>query len=201
MRHRKAGRRLGRNSSHRKAMYRNMVTSLMVHGQIKTTEAKAKELRRIADKIITMGKRVPPSSLEGLKGEELKAAQARRLHFIRRVRRWVNSPEAIERLFGEYAERFAKRPGGYTRILKTGFRSGDDAPMALIQLVGDFSESDAKPKKKAAAAAAPEPVEEAAEAPVEAADATVEAAEAPAETVDEAPAADAAEAEEPSSEE
>jgi large subunit ribosomal protein L17 len=178
-------------------MYRNMVTSLMVHGQIKTTEAKAKELRRIADKIITMGKRVPPSSLEGLKGEELKAAQARRLHFIRRVRRWVNSPEAIERLFGEYAERFAKRPGGYTRILKTGFRSGDDAPMALIQLVGDFSESDAKPKK---AAVAPEPVEEAAEAPVEAADATVEAAEAPAETVDEAPAADAAEAEESSGE-
>ena len=65
MRHRKAGRRLGRNSSHRKAMYRNMVTSLIVHGQIKTTEAKAKELRRIADKIITMGTRVPLSSLDG----------------------------------------------------------------------------------------------------------------------------------------
>lgn len=197
MRHRKAGRRLGRNSSHRKAMYRNMVTSLMVHGQIKTTEAKAKELRRIADKIITMGKRVPPSSLEGLKGEELKAAQARRLHFIRRVRRWVNSPEAIERLFGEYAERFAKRPGGYTRILKTGFRSGDDAPMALIQLVGDFSESDAKPKKAQKAAAAPEPVEE---TPVEAAEAAP-AEEAPAETAEETPAAEAAEAEETSSEE
>lgn len=199
MRHRKAGRRLGRNSSHRKAMYRNMVTSLMVHGQIKTTEAKAKELRRIADKIITMGKRVPPSSLEGLKGEELKAAQARRLHFIRRVRRWVNSPEAIERLFGEYAERFAKRPGGYTRILKTGFRSGDDAPMALIQLVGDFSESDAKPKKKAAAAPAPAPAEEAAVEATE--EAPVEAAETPAEDAEEAPSADAAEAEESSSEE
>lgn len=198
MRHRKAGRRLGRNSSHRKAMYRNMVTSLMVHGQIKTTEAKAKELRRIADKIITMGKRVPPSSLEGLKGEELKAAQARRLHFIRRVRRWVNSPEAIERLFGEYAERFAKRPGGYTRILKTGFRSGDDAPMALIQLVGDFSESDAKPKK-AAAAPAPAPAEEAAVEATE--EAPVEAAETPAEDAEEAPSADAAEAEESSSEE
>jgi large subunit ribosomal protein L17 len=180
-------------------MYRNMVTSLMVHGQIKTTEAKAKELRRIADKIITMGKRVPPSSLEGLKGEELKAAQARRLHFIRRVRRWVNSPEAIERLFGEYAERFAKRPGGYTRILKTGFRSGDDAPMALIQLVGDFSESDAKPKKKAAAAPAPAPAEEAAVEATE--EAPVEAAEAPAEDAEEAPSADAAEAEESSSEE
>ena len=79
MRHRKSGRRLGRNSAHRKAMYRNMVTSLMVHGRIKTTEAKAKELRRIADRVITMGKRVPPSSLESLSGEELKAAQARRL--------------------------------------------------------------------------------------------------------------------------
>ena len=89
MRHRKSGRRLGRNSAHRKAMYRNMVTSLMVHGRIKTTEAKAKELRRIADRVITMGKRVPPSTLENLSGEELKAAQARRLHFIRRARRWV----------------------------------------------------------------------------------------------------------------
>lgn len=164
MRHRKAGRRLGRNSAHRKAMYRNMVTSLMVHGQIKTTEAKAKELRRIADKIITMGKRVPPSTLEGLKGEELKAAQARRLHFIRRARRWVNNPEALERLFGEYAERYKQRPGGYTRILKAGFRSGDDAPMALIELVGDFSPSEAKPKKAEAAEpaveAAPESNEE-----------------------------------------
>ena len=95
MRHRKAGRRLGRNSAHRKAMYRNMVTSLMVHGQIQTTEAKAKELRRIADKVITMGKRVPPSTMEGLSGEALKAAQARRVHFIRRARRWVNTPKHL----------------------------------------------------------------------------------------------------------
>ena len=174
MRHRKSGRRLGRNSAHRKAMYRNMVTSLMVHGRIKTTEAKAKELRRIADKIITMGKRVPPSSLDSLSGEQLKAAQARRLHFIRRARRWVNNPEALERLFGEYAERYKLRPGGYTRILKVGFRSGDQAPMALIELVGDYDPSTAKvraPKKEAAPEAAAEeaPVEEAAaeEAPVE----------------------------------
>ena len=170
MRHRKAGRRLGRNSAHRKAMYRNMVTSLMVHGQIKTTEAKAKELRRIADKIITMGKRVPPSTLDGLKGEELKAAQARRLHFIRRARRWVNNPEALERLFGEYAERYKQRPGGYTRILKAGFRSGDDAPMALIELVGDFDPSAEKPK--AVEAAAPSVDEE--EAPAATADSAEE---------------------------
>ena len=156
MRHRKAGRRLGRNSAHRKAMYRNMVTSLMVHGQIQTTEAKAKELRRIADKVITMGKRVPPSTMEGLSGEALKAAQARRVHFIRRARRWVNNPEALERLFGEYAERYKLRPGGYTRIRKVGFRSGDQAPMALIELVGDYDPSEAKvkaPKQEAAPAA------------------------------------------------
>jgi len=134
-------------------MYRNMVTSLMVHGRIKTTEAKAKELRRIADRVITMGKRVPPSSLDNLSGEELKAAQARRLHFIRRARRWVNDKEALERLFGEYAERYKQRPGGYTRILKVGYRSGDQAPMAMIELVGDFDPSQVKvraPKQEAA---------------------------------------------------
>jgi large subunit ribosomal protein L17 len=165
MRHRKSGRRLGRNSSHRKAMYRNMVTSLMVHGQIKTTEAKAKELRRIADRVITMGSQVPLSALEGLSGDELKAASARRLHFIRRARRWVNDKDALERLFGEYAERYNKRPGGYTRVLKVGFRPGDDAPMALIELVGDYDPSAIKVKAVPAeeAPAVEEPAEEAAE--------------------------------------
>lgn len=167
MRHRKAGRRLGRNSAHRKAMYRNMVTSLMVHGQIKTTEAKAKELRRIADKVITMGKRVPPSTLDGLKGDALEAARARRLHFIRRARRWVNNPEALERLFGEYAERYKQRPGGYTRIMKAGFRPGDDAPMAYIELVGDFDPAASKAKSAAPASEGSAAVETAAEAAVE----------------------------------
>lgn len=203
MRHRKAGRRLGRNSAHRKAMYRNMVTSLMVHGQIQTTEAKAKELRRIADKVITMGKRVPPSTIEGLSGEALKAAQARRVHFIRRARRWVNNPEALERLFGEYAERYKLRPGGYTRIRKVGYRSGDQAPMALIELVGDYDPSDAKVKapKKEAAPAAPEATEEAEateEPAVEAAAEEAAAEEAPA---DEAAAEEAAAAEDAPAEE
>ena len=194
MRHRKSGRRLGRNSSHRKAMYRNMVTSLIVHGQIKTTQAKAKELRRIADKIITMGTRVPPSSLEGLKGEELKAAQARRVHFIRRVRRWISDPSAIERLVGEYSERFKQRPGGYTRILKAGFRSGDDAPMALIELVGDYDPAAVKVKVVKAETASEEPAVEAAPeaAEVEAPAEEAPAEEAPAEEApaDEAPAAE-----------
>ena len=203
MRHRKAGRRLGRNSAHRKAMYRNMVTSLMVHGQIQTTEAKAKELRRIADKVITMGKRVPPSTIEGLSGEALKAAQARRVHFIRRARRWVNNPEALERLFGEYAERYKLRPGGYTRLRKVGYRSGDQAPMALIELVGDYDPSDAKVKapKKEAAPAAPEATEEAEateEPAVEAAAEEAAAEEAPA---DEAAAEEAAATEDAPAEE
>ena len=199
MRHRKSGRRLGRTSAHRKAMYRNMVTSLMVHGRIKTTEAKAKELRRIADRVITMGKRVPPSSLDNLSGEELKAAQARRLHFIRRARRWINDKDALERLFGEYAERYKQRPGGYTRILKAGFRSGDQAPMALIELVGDYDPSQAKvraPKVEEAAASTAEeaPAEEApAEEAAVAEEAVAEAAPAEEAPAEEAPAEEAAE--------
>ena len=121
MRHLKSGRKLGRNSSHRKAMYRNMVTSLMVHGRIRTTEAKAKELRRIADRVITLGKRVPPSALEGLKGAEFDSARARRIHNIRRARKWVHDKSALSKVFTDYAEHFKERPGGYTRIYKTGF--------------------------------------------------------------------------------
>ena len=136
MRHLKSGRKLGRTSSHRKAMYRNMVTSLMVHGQIRTTEAKAKELRSVADKIITLGKRVTPSSLEGLEGEELSVAKASRLHAIRQAARWINDKDALNRVFNEYSERFKERPGGYTRVVKAGFRAGDNAPMSIIELVG-----------------------------------------------------------------
>ena len=138
MRHLKSGRKLGRNSSHRKAMYRNMVTSLLTHGRIRTTEAKAKELRSIADRVITLGKRVPPSSLETLKGSELDSARAKRIHNIRRARKWVLDKAALGKVFTEYAEHFKERPGGYTRIYKTGFRPGDNAPMAVIELVGLF---------------------------------------------------------------
>jgi large subunit ribosomal protein L17 len=193
MRHRKSGRRLGRNSSHRKAMYRNMVTSLMVHGRIKTTEAKAKELRRIADRVITMGSQVPPSALEGLSGDDLKAASARRLHFIRRARRWVNDKDALERLFGEYAERYKQRPGGYTRILKVGFRPGDDAPMALIELVGDYDPSTAKVK---AAPAEKAPVVEEPAEEIVAEEAAAEEAPAEEAAAEEAPAEEAAAEEE-----
>lgn len=139
MRHMKSGRRLGRNSTHRKAMYRNMVTSLMIHGRIKTTEAKAKELRRIADRVITMGKKVPLSALEACEADspEFKKLRAARIHNIRRARKHVLDADALNRVFNEYAERYAERPGGYTRIYKLGNRSGDNAPMALIELVVD----------------------------------------------------------------
>ena len=139
MRHRKAGRRLGRNSAHRKAMYRNMVTSLMVHGQIQTTKQEQGTVR--ADKVITMGKRVPR--------RPWRASPVRRS----RPHKHVGCTSSVgpadgwpkhERLFGEYAERYKLRPGGYTRIRKVGFRSGDQAPMALIELVGDYDPSEAK---------------------------------------------------------
>jgi large subunit ribosomal protein L17 len=135
MRHLKSGRKLGMNQSHRKAMFRNMVTSLMIHGRIRTTETRAKELRRIADKVITLGKRVPPSELAKLDGEELAAARARRVHAIRQARRWVNDRDALDKIFNEYAERYEGRQGGYTRLAKIGFRTGDNAPMNLVELV------------------------------------------------------------------
>lgn len=138
MRHRKAGRKFGRNSSARKAMFRNMVTSLLRHEQIRTTEAKAKELRGYAEKVITLGRRAPSAAdLESLQGDELQKARAKRVHAIRRARLWVNDSEVIDRLFGEYAERYADRPGGYTRVIKAGPRPGDNADMAFIQLVRD----------------------------------------------------------------
>ena len=186
MRHQKAGRRLGRNQSHRKAMYRNMVTSLFLHGRIQTTEAKAKELRKVADKLITIGKRVPPSALDGVSGDDLEKLKAQRVHAIRLARKQVTDRDALELLFNEYSERYQTRPGGFTRIYKVGFRSGDNAPLVLIELVESL---EAKPEEVAAEAAPEEAAEEpAAEAAPE------EAAEEPA-AADEAPAADEEETE------
>lgn len=135
MRHLNSRRKLHINSSHRKAMFRNMVTSLMIHGRIRTTEPRAKEIRRIADRIITLGKRVPPSSLEGLEGEDLVKARARRVHAIRLARKWIRDRDALDKVFNEYSERFKDRPGGYTRVLKLGHRSGDNAAMNLVELI------------------------------------------------------------------
>ena len=116
MRHRQAGRQLNRNSSHRKAMFRNMATSLFKHEIIKTTLPKAKELRRVAEPLITMAK---SDSVAG-----------RRLAFAR-----IRDNEMVAKLFAELGPRYLDRPGGYIRILKCGYRSGDKAPMAYVELV------------------------------------------------------------------
>ncbi len=116
MRHRKVGRQLGRNSSHRKAMFRNMACSLFEHEVIKTTLPKAKELKRVAEPLITLAKN--------------DSVANRRLAFAR-----TGSKETVGKLFAELGPRYIERPGGYTRILKCGFRPGDTAPMAFVELV------------------------------------------------------------------
>lgn len=170
MRHRKSGRKFNMDQSARKAMFRNMVTSLMLHGTIKTTVARAKELRRHADRVITIGKKAPSqAAIDSLDGEAQRQARADRVAAIRRVRRWVNNDEALGLVFSDYAERFRARPGGYTRVIKTGFRAGDNAAMAVISLVGDYEPSEAAPKAEAPAAT----VEEAPEAQAADEEATV----------------------------
>jgi len=161
----------------RKAMFRNMVTSLMEHGQIRTTQARAKELRRFAERVISIGKRAPSATqIEGLAGEELRVAKANRVAAIRRARVWVNNDEAMSRVFGEYADRFRQRPGGYTRVIKLGKRAGDNAPMAVIMLVEEPYVASA-PKKEAPVKAAAEKVE-AEEAPMDDIGGELEAADA-----------------------
>ena len=134
MRHRNSGRKLGRTSSHRKALWANMVTSLVTYGRIETTEAKAKELRRFADDTISWG--VSVHSLVA-KGEKMSSAEkVKVVHAKRMARKMIKTRGALQRLFTEIGPHFAKRPGGYTRILKTRTRKGDAAPMAFVELVG-----------------------------------------------------------------
>lgn len=125
MRHRKSGRKFGRNSSHRKAMFRNMAASLLRHETIKTTLPKAKELRRVVEPLITLAK------VDGVAN--------RRLAFDR-----LRDKEVVGKLFSDVGPRFKERPGGYLRILKMGPRPGDAAPMAIVQLVdaGPSAEAD-----------------------------------------------------------
>jgi large subunit ribosomal protein L17 len=124
MRHRKSGRRLGRNSSHRKAMYRNMATSMVKHETIRTTVPKAKELRRVVEPLITLAKE--------------DSVANRRLAFNR-----LRDKEAVGKLFSELGPRFKDRPGGYLRILKMGPRPGDAAPMAIVMLTEQAEEAKA----------------------------------------------------------
>lgn len=130
MRHRRAGRKLGRDSAHRKALYSNLASALIEHGRIKTTEAKAKEVRPIVEQMITLGKR----------GDV--AAHRQAVAFLR-------SKSVAHMLFSEVAPRFADRPGGYTRVVKLGPRQGDAAQMAYLELV------DYVPERRPVAAEAP----------------------------------------------
>jgi large subunit ribosomal protein L17 len=132
MRHLNQGRKLNRTSAHRKALFRNLVLALMKHERIKTTDAKAKELRRYADRMVTLGKR----------GD----LPARRLAFS-----FMQSRDAVRKLFDEIAPRFKERNGGYTRVVKFGVRRGDAAPISIIEFT-DFSDraDDKKPRKKRA---------------------------------------------------
>lgn len=158
MRHNKSGRRLGRTTSHRVAMFRNMVTSFFNHERITTTDAKAKELRSIADKLITLGKR----------GD---------LHAMRLAASYIREKSVVTKLFTTIAPRFTERPGGYTRIIKLGLRPGDNASLSMIELV----EEEFTPKVKKTKPAVKTPV--AAAKPVEAAPVVVQAEEAVAEEV------------------
>ncbi|MBL6929823.1 MAG: 50S ribosomal protein L17 [Rhodospirillales bacterium] len=126
MRHRMSGRKLNRTSTHRSAMFSNMAVSLLTHEQIETTLPKAKELRRVADKMVTLGKRG-------------------NLHARRQALSYLQDETAVQKLFGALADRYKERPGGYTRVMKAGFRYGDAAPMAIIELV------DRDPEAKGAA--------------------------------------------------
>ena len=137
MRHRKTGRRLDMNSSQRKALYRNMATSLMLHGQIRTTETRAKELRRYAERLISIGKRAPSEAdVAAAAGDATARVRADRVAAIRHLAEFLQDEEAVKKVMGEYADRFRTRPGGYTRVVKLArARPGDKAPMAVIQLV------------------------------------------------------------------
>jgi large subunit ribosomal protein L17 len=142
MRHRNAGRKLGRKTPHRISMFRNMVTSLLDKERIRTTLPRAKELRPIAERMITLGKRES-------------------LHARRQALAFVKDPEVVSKLFKDLAPRFAQRNGGYTRIVRLGFRQGDGAQMAIIELIGSgfkaAKSEDKKAGKKAKKAEKPAP--------------------------------------------
>ena len=132
MRHRKAGRKFSRTTSHRLMMLRNMVTSFFEHERIETTEAKAKEVQRLAERLITLGKR----------GD---------LHARRQALMVINSREVVQKLFNEITPRFTERNGGYTHIVKTKNRAGDGAALAIIELIpseGKEEQPSTKPSKK-----------------------------------------------------
>lgn len=130
MRHRNAGYKLGRNTSHRRALMRNLVTSLVLEERVQTTVPKAKAIRPWAERMVTLGK-------------------TGTLHARRQAAAYLQSPEAVAKLFDRLAPRFGDRPGGYTRIIRTGFRAGDNAELAFIEYLGSEKIQQAKKERRA----------------------------------------------------
>ena len=128
MRHRKSGRKLGVTTKHRKAMFRNMATDLLRNGRINTTDTRAKEIRRVVEKLVTLGKNGS-------------------LHARRKALGYIRDRAVVEKLFSELAQRYMERPGGYTRIVKLGYRRGDNAPISLIELVTEEYKAKRKRRK------------------------------------------------------
>jgi len=168
MRHRKSGRQFGRNTSHRRAMLRALTANLVAHERIETTDAKAKELRRVAERLITRAIRLGPVAYTPQKDlgvddqAKRQAAQLRMGRFLRRFAT-VNSGgeerkvDLIEKVFLDLARRFKARPGGYTRIVKLGRRRGDNAPMSLVEFVELGASASATPAKDAGETKAKKP--------------------------------------------
>lgn len=147
MRHQKHGRTLGRKSAHRKAMWSNMVSSLIEHERIETTDAKAKELRRLADRTINWSASLGDIlTRDNLDTED----RARKLHAVRMASRVVKQADVLRKLFDEVGPRFIGRPGGFTRIVKKGYRHGDAAPVSVVELVERAAEEQAAEPEKPA---------------------------------------------------
>jgi large subunit ribosomal protein L17 len=161
MRHRNSGRKFDRNTSHRRAMLRNLTANLVLHERIETTDAKAKEVRRVAERLITKARRLGEAAYT--EQEKLSAGdKAKRLaterniasfipRFVTRIEKGGEEKrvDIVEKVLLDLAKRFKDRPGGYTRIIKFGMRRGDGAPMAMLELVGEPEGTEDKPKKKA----------------------------------------------------
>lgn len=161
MRHKNAGRKFDRNTSSRRAMFRNLTANLILHERIETTDAKAKELRRVAERLITKARRLGDIAFTP-QAQLTDAQKARRLAAHRAIAAYIprfgvrtekggatTKVDLVEKVMVDLAKRFASRPGGYTRIVKFGPRRGDNAPVSLIELVGEGASSEESPKVKA----------------------------------------------------
>ena len=166
MRHLKAGRKFGRNPSNRRAMLRNLTANLITHERIETTDAKAKELRRVAERLITKAVRLGAIAYEKPGENPDRGRVAKRLHVARQIRAFIprfgtfvneeglsERVDLVEKVLIDLAKRFQGRPGGYTRIIKIGPRRGDNAPMSLIEFVSDAEAEPVVEEPKAEAAA------------------------------------------------